>query len=65
MVENDPSFKVFSEMRFHNARLVELGQEALKILEEKRKEGMPKAVHDPLFNMAIKAAGVEAPKLKK
>ena len=65
MVENDPCFKVFTEMSFHNARLVELGQEALIVLEQKRKEGMPEAVHDPLFNMALKAAGIEVVKVKE
>ena len=65
MVENEPCFKVFSEMSFHNARLVVLGHEALQILEEKKKEGMPESVHDPLFDMALKAAGVHVVKDKE
>ena len=56
MVENDPCFKVFMEIGFHNDKLVVLGQEALKVLEEKKKEGMPLEVHDPLYNIALKAA---------
>ena len=58
MVENDPCFKVFTEISFHNERLVVLGQEGLKVLEEKKKEGMPLSVHDPLYDMALKAAGI-------
>ena len=42
-----------------------LGHEALKILEEKKKEGMPESVHDPLFDMALKAAGVHVVKDKE
>ena len=52
-------------MSFHNARLVVLGQEALKVLEEKGKEGMPEEVHDPLFKMALKAAGIDDMKDKE
>ena len=36
MVENIPCFKVFTKMSFHNDRLVVLGQEALKVLEEEK-----------------------------
>ena len=39
MVEKEPCFKMFTEISFHNERLVVLGQEGLKVLEEKRKKG--------------------------
>ena len=61
-MEDHPCFKVFSEISFHNARLVVLGQEAFRVLEDMRKKGMPKEVHDPLFDVATKAAGLEVDK---
>ena len=63
-MENHPCFKVFMEISFHNTRLSELGVDALKVLEMMRNEGMPMEVHDPLFNIAVKAAGLEGEKLK-
>ena len=41
-----------------------LGNEAFKVLEDMRKEDMPHNVHDPLFEVAMKAAGLET-KVKK
>ena len=61
-MEDHPCFKVFSEISFHNARLVVLGQEAFRVLEDIRKKGMPREVHDPIFDVATKAAGLEVDK---
>ena len=47
------------EIGYHNTRLAELSNEAFKVLEMMRKEGMPQEVHDPLFEIAVKAAGLE------
>ena len=58
-MEDHPCFRVFSEISYHNSRLVVLGNEAIKVLEIMRKEGMPMEVHDPLFEVAITAAGVK------
>ena len=61
-MEDHPCLKIFSEISFHNARLVVLGQEAFRVLEDMRKKGMPNEVHDPLFDVATKAAGLEVDK---
>ena len=58
-------FKVFTEINYNSARLVMLGNEAFKVLEEMRKEGMPQEVHDPLFEVAMRAAGHETKVGKK
>ena len=63
-MENHPCFKVFMEINFHNSRLVVLGDEALKVLEVIRNEGMPMQVLDPLFSVARKAAGIDGEKPK-
>ena len=58
-MESHPCFKVFMEIGYHNTRLSELGNEAFKVLEMMRKEGMPQDVHDSLFEIAVKAARLE------
>ena len=50
------------EINYHKSRLVVQGNEAIQVLEVMRSVGMPLAVHDPLFEVAINAAGLEAGK---
>ena len=47
------------EIGYHSTRLSELGNEAFKVLEMMRKVGMPQEVHDPHFEIAVKAAGLK------
>ena len=47
------------EINYHKSRLAVLGNEAIRVLEAMRIEGMPMEVHDPLFEVAINAAGLE------
>ena len=47
------------EINCHKSRLAVLGSEAIRVLEAMRIEGMPMEVHDPLFEVAINAAGLE------
>ena len=42
-----------------------LGEDALKVLEDMRNEGMPIQVLDPLITVAKKAAGIDEEKLKE
>ena len=41
-----------------------LGNEAIQVLEVMRSEGMPMAVHDPLFEVVINVAGLEVKAVK-
>ena len=61
-MEEHPCFKVFMEINYHNSRLEVLGGEALQVLEMMRSQGMPMEVHDPLFQIAVRASGLEVEK---
>ena len=63
-MEYHPCFKVFMEINYHYSRLAVLGNEGLKVLEVMRREGMPMDVHDPLFEVAVRAAGLENKSVK-
>ena len=56
---NHPCYKVFTEINFHNSRLGVLGDEAIRVLEDMKSEGMSSEVLEPLFAVAKKAAGLE------
>ena len=50
------------EINYHNSRLVVLRGEALKVLEMMRSQELPMEVHDPLFQIAVRASGLEGDK---
>ena len=58
-MENHPFFRVFQEIRYHNSRLSVLGTEAMQVLDNMRREGMPNGILEPLVGVAKKAANIE------
>ena len=51
---------MFSEINFHYARLAVLGTEAKKVLDDMKSEGMPSEPVDQFYELARKAAGLDA-----
>ena len=57
-MEDHPMFKVFGEISFHNSRLAVLGNEAKKVLDTMKGDGMAPEVLEEFYEEARKAAGV-------
>ena len=59
-MEGHPCYTVFQEIMYHNSRLAVLSEEAIKVLDSMKTEGMSDEVIAPLMEVAVKAAGLES-----
>ena len=57
-MEDNLMFNVFSKVGFHNSRLAVLGDEAKKVLDTMKGDGMAPEVLEEFCELARKAAGV-------